>query len=106
FINMVDNNDICFHIDELKSLYNLFLRVNALDQIRSHFGSYIKKTGTQIVTDTNNESDMVSELLTLKSRMDSIVNGPFQSNYNFVYTVKESFEMFINQRQNKPAELI
>ncbi|CAJ0875187.1 10255_t:CDS:10 [Entrophospora sp. SA101] len=81
FINMVDNNDICFHIDELKSLYNLFLRVNALDQIRSHFGSYIKKTGTQIVTDTNNESDMVSELLTLKSRMDSIVNGPFQTKY-------------------------
>nr|CAG8491130.1 12084_t:CDS:10 [Entrophospora candida] len=39
------------------------------------------KTGTQIVTDTNNESDMVSELLTLKSRMDSIVNGPFQTKY-------------------------
>nr|CAG8473107.1 7105_t:CDS:10 [Entrophospora candida] len=78
-LKAIDEELIMKH--ELKSLYNLFLRVNALDQIRSHFGSYIKKTGTQIVTDTNNESDMVSELLTLKSRMDSIVNGPFQTKY-------------------------
>ncbi|CAJ0748125.1 2552_t:CDS:10 [Entrophospora sp. SA101] len=90
FINMVDTDDIDFHIEELKILYGLFLRVNALDKIRSHFGSYIKEIGKQIVNDTNNELDMVPELLKLKARMDSIVNGPFQNNSNFVHTVKET----------------
>lgn len=49
---------------------------------------------------------MVDDLLALKKKMDSIVAISFDRNYNFAHTVKESFEVFINQRQNKPAELI
>jgi len=49
---------------------------------------------------------MVEDLLALKKKMDSIVAISFDRNYNFAHTVKESFEVFINQRQNKPAELI
>lgn len=30
----------------------------------------------------------------------------FQSNETFIVSMKESFETFINRRQNKPAELI
>lgn len=49
---------------------------------------------------------MVEDLLALKKKMDSIVAISFDRNYNFAHAVKESFEVFINQRQNKPAELI
>jgi cullin-4 len=48
---------------------------------------------------------MVEDLLALKKKMDSIVAISFDRNYNFAHAVKESFEVFINQR-NKPAELI
>ncbi|CAG8782449.1 12692_t:CDS:10, partial [Racocetra persica] len=64
------------------------------------------KTGIALVNDPSQEPAMVTELLYLKAKMDEIVSGAFQGNNTFNYTVKESFEMFINQRQNKPAELI
>jgi len=49
---------------------------------------------------------MVQELLDFKDKMDRIVNNCFQSNEKFINSLKEAFEFFINQRTNKPAELI
>ncbi|CAG8498901.1 7066_t:CDS:10 [Dentiscutata heterogama] len=69
-------------------------------------GKIIIKTGTALVNDPSQEPAMVTELLYLKAKMDEIVSGAFQGDNAFNYMVKESFEMFINQRQNKPAELI
>ena len=40
-------------------------------------------------------------------RPDAVLEGAFGGdNDDFKYTVKESFENFINTRRNKPAELI
>jgi len=41
-----------------------------------------------------------------KDKLDSIVAVCFNKNEKFVNIMKESFEYFINQRQNKPAEVI
>ena len=41
-----------------------------------------------------------------KDKVDNIITTCFCGNYKFVNSMKESFEHFINQRQNKPAELI
>ena len=41
-----------------------------------------------------------------KDKLDSIVAICFNKNEKFVNIMKESFEYFINQRQNKPAEVI
>lgn len=49
---------------------------------------------------------MVQELLDFKEKMDNIVHKCFQSNEKFSNSLKEAFEQFINQRTNKPAELI
>lgn len=49
---------------------------------------------------------MVQELLDFKEKMDNIVSKCFQTNEKFGNSVKEAFEQFINQRTNKPAELI
>ena len=49
---------------------------------------------------------MVQDLLVFKDKMDNILNDCFQKNEKFVNSLKEAFEYFINQRSNKPAELI
>lgn len=49
---------------------------------------------------------MVQELLDFKDKMDNIVNTCFHKNEKFGNSLKEAFEAFINQRANKPAELI
>ena len=56
--------------------------------------------------DPEKDKSMVQDLLDFKDKMDNIVNTCFQRSDKFVNSVKEAFENFINQRPNKPAELI
>lgn len=49
---------------------------------------------------------MVQDLLDFKDKMDHIVHNCFDHNEKFMNSLKEAFEYFINQRTNKPAELI
>lgn len=49
---------------------------------------------------------MVQELLDFKDKMDNIVCHCFLRNDKFANSLKEAFEHFVNQRANKPAELI
>ena len=46
---------------------------------------------------------MISDI---KDKIDEIILVCFMKNEKFINAMKESFENFINQRQNKPAELI
>ncbi|PRD26335.1 UNVERIFIED_CONTAM: Cullin-4A [Trichonephila clavipes] len=96
-----------YRLNDLKLIYDLFSRVkNGHSQLCSHFNLYIKKTGRVIVSNPEKDKTMVQELLEFKDRMDVIVNQCFQKNEKFVNTLKEAFEHFVNQRPNKPAELI
>ena len=56
--------------------------------------------------DPEKDKTMVQELLDFKDKMDNIVNTCFHKNEKFANSLKEAFEAFINQRANKPAELI
>lgn len=58
------------------------------------------------MSDPERDKVMVQELLELKTKMDGIIMKSFQENLRFYDTVRESFEVVINKRQNKPAELI
>ncbi|CAL8119031.1 unnamed protein product [Orchesella dallaii] len=101
--NLLDNN----RIQDLSLMYNLFSRVkNGLVELCTHFNSYIKKKGRTIVIDPEKDKSMVQDLLDFKDKMDNIVLTCFQKSEKFVNSVKEAFEHFINQRPNKPAELI
>ena len=44
---------------------------------------------------------MVPALLTMKAAMDTILTQSFARNDSFAMALKEAFEHFINQRQNK-----
>ena len=94
-------------IQDLKLTYSLLSRVkNGPQELCSHFSGYVKKRGRTIVIDPEKDKTMVQELLDFKEKLDNIVVTCFQRNEKFVNNLKESFENFINQRLNKPAELI
>ncbi|GAB1605805.1 cullin-4A-like [Argonauta hians] len=98
-------------ISDLTLMYQLFSRVKeGLKELCYAFAIYIKGTGRLIVMNTENDpekdKELVQTLLDFKDKIDNINAVCFQKNERFVNTMKESFEHFINQRQNKPAELI
>eukprot|EP00899_Mesostigma_viride_P022837 jgi/Mesvir1/3738/Mv15014-RA.1 len=94
--------------EDLRRMYQLLARVQALDAMKVAFGAYVKKTGHLIVAvnDEEKEKEMVSNLLAFKARLDNVLDVSFCKNESYVNTMKESFEHFINARQNRPAELI
>ncbi|KAJ8923549.1 hypothetical protein NQ315_010127 [Exocentrus adspersus] len=94
-------------ISDLTLLYQLLSRVkNGLTELCTAFNSFIKTRGRTIVIDPEKDKTMVQELLDFKDAMDNIVATCFNKNEKFSNSLKEAFEHFINQRTNKPAELI
>lgn len=94
-------------LHDLTLLYQLLTLVkNGLSELCKALNDYIKKKGKTIVIDPEKDKTMVQELLDFKDSMDNIVTMCFNKNEKFSNSLKEAFEHFINQRTNKPAELI
>jgi hypothetical protein len=70
------------------------------------FNGYIKATGEGLIMDEEKDGEMVELLLSMKRRLDGVLEGSFHRNEAFGNSMKDAFEQFINQRHNKPAELI
>ncbi|KAI7869527.1 cullin 4, partial [Spinellus fusiger] len=92
--------------DQLKILYTTFTPEKGHLQLRQAFGEYIKKRGTTIVMDPANDPSLVVTLLDRKKRLDTVLSDCFMNDITFANTLKESFEVFVNTRKNKPAELV
>ncbi len=92
--------------DTLKQMYTLFSRVDGLDQLKVSWCDYIRRQGATLVLDPQRDSSMVTDLLAFKASLDTILESSFQKSEVFGNAMKESFERFINQRQNKPGEMI
>uniref|UniRef100_A0A1B0FQC9 Cullin-4A n=1 Tax=Glossina morsitans morsitans TaxID=37546 RepID=A0A1B0FQC9_GLOMM len=94
-------------LSDLTLLYSLLNRVkNGTAELCGNFNGYIKKKGRTIVIDPEKDKNMVQDLLDFKDKMDVIVRTCFEHNEKFTNSLREAFEFFINQRANKPAELI
>lgn len=113
FDELMDKNSV----SDLKKMYNLFHRVDALPKIKLIWNTYIKvrdklffltlkKRGTALITDEENDKSMIEQLLKFKEKLDNILKNSFQQNEELLYSQKEAFEYFINQRQNVPAEML
>ncbi|KAJ9565787.1 hypothetical protein OSB04_001753 [Centaurea solstitialis] len=102
FMMLMDGN----RTQDLRRMYVLFSRVNALESLRQALSAYIRKTGQGIVMDEEKDKDMVFSLLEFKVSLDKIWEDSFSKNDIFCNTIKEAFEHLINLRQNRPAELI
>ncbi len=68
--------------------------------------NFFKKHGRALVVDADKDEKMVDELLEFKEKLDHFLHECFHNNEKFSNTLKDSFEHFINQRTNKPGELI
>ena len=90
----------------LAKIYQLVKSIDRLPDLRKSFADYIKLNGAAIVNDRDKDDDMIERLLEFKAFIDSIVATPFQRDGDFVHAQKDSFEVFVNKRENKPAELI
>lgn len=94
-------------LSDLTVLYSLLNRVkNGTAELCGNFNGYIKKKGRTIVIDPEKDKNMVQDLLDFKDKTDVIVRTCFDHNEKFINSLREAFEFFINQRANKPAELI
>lgn len=101
--NLLEENRLV----DLSLLYSLFNRVkHGVIELCSAFNAYIKKRGRTIVIDPEKDKSMVQDLLDFKDKMDNIVRNCFDYKERFVNSLREAFEFFVNQRSNKPAELI
>lgn len=56
--------------------------------------------------ETAQEAEMVPEMLKLKLNTDEVLSQCFANDGSFKDAAREGFEHFINQRANKPAEMI
>lgn len=90
----------------LGTLYSLVSRVSALGQLKNAYLAWHKATGHALVKDPARDEGMVESLIAYKRKVDAITQGPFRGDADFQHAVKEGFEWFINQRENKPAEMI
>jgi cullin 4 len=101
--NLLEEN----RVNDLSLLYSLFSRVkNGTVELCASFNAYIKKKGKTLVIDPEKDKTMVQDLLDYKDKMDHIVLNCFEKNDKFSNSLREAFEYFVNQRSNKPAELI
>jgi cullin-4 len=91
--------------NDLKLLYQLLNKIpTGVDQLKMSFCQYIKKRGREIVINPEKDNVMIQELLDFKEKLDTTMDC-WNSNEKFLHALKDSFEHFINQRPNKPAEL-
>ncbi|SPO30054.1 related to cullin 4A [Ustilago trichophora] len=93
-------------LNGLAKIYQLIKSINRLADLRKSFAEYIKTHGASIVNDRQRDDEMIDRLLEFKSFIDTIVSTGFQRDGDFVNAQKDSFEVFVNKRENKPAELI
>lgn len=101
--NLLEENRLA----DLTLMYSLFSRVkNGTVELCMGLNAYIKKKGRTIVIDPEKDRSMVQDLLNFKDKLDNIVRNCFDHNEKYVNSLREAFEYFVNQRSNKPAELI
>ena len=66
----------------------------------------IQAKGTSIVSDASRDETMVDSLIAFQTSLDVTVTQSFGNDFDFSKATKDAFVLFINSRQNKPAEMI
>jgi cullin-4 len=89
--------------NEIGKLYNL-LENNNVPFLKQEIAKYIESNGVDIIQCEN--SEMMDRLLEFQATIKSVVKVGLADNVEFQQLTKESFESFLNKKQNKPAELI
>ncbi|KAK2875649.1 hypothetical protein FQN49_001528 [Arthroderma sp. PD_2] len=102
--------------EALERLFSMLDRNGAGAEVKTAFNKYIVEEGSAIVFDEEREAEMVNRLLSFKQNLDHIWKYSFHNHEQLGHTLRESFEMFINQHKKtdsnwgtdnpKPGEMI
>ena len=96
-----------FRTEDLRRMYSLFARVDALDDMKRAFSANVKQRGVQIMNnaDEGDEKEVIPMLLKLNDYLNGLLHNSFCGNEKFERALRDAFESFINMRENRPAEL-
>merc|ERR1712156_343853 len=96
-----ENDRLIHYLDPTSEVY--LIKTVEKQLISEHMSSILSKGLDNL---PEKDKTMVQELLDFKEKLDAIMEHCFGGNEQFIVSMKEAFESFINVRQNKPAELI
>lgn len=102
FEALMDGN----RIDDLKRMYSLYARVNAMGDLKTAFSNHIRKKVSALVMDVEQEKTFVDKMLQLKAELDAVLSESFHTNADFTFAMKSAMEYAVNVRANRPAELV
>ena len=89
--------------DDLEHLYSLLQRRRMGSKLKVPFGSWIDRTGTDIIFNEKEQDQMVQKLLELKQKLDHTWRFAFHKDDAIAATLRESFEAFINKSKKSTA---
>lgn len=101
FPSAMNNNDA----QRLSLIYTLLKQTGDLDALKARFCQHILENGTTIVHDESQDAKMIERLISFMQILKTCIEI-FDNNTSFNEALKEQFALFMNKRQNKPAELI
>ncbi|KAJ1995168.1 hypothetical protein GGI25_001394 [Coemansia spiralis] len=93
-------------LSDLANLYSLLYAANRIETLKRHWVAYIKKSGLRMVQAPDIDVSLITDLLTFKQKVDSILDGPFQMSSMLANAMRDAFEDFLNTRRNKPIQLL
>ncbi|THW65246.1 Cullin-domain-containing protein [Aureobasidium pullulans] len=92
-----------YAVKDLEQLHSLLQRRRLGSKIKPAFARWVEDTGSQIVFDDKNDTQMVIRLLSLKTRLDHIWRTSFHRSEELGHALRESFETFINKTKKAAA---
>ncbi|KAG9245394.1 Cullin family-domain-containing protein [Calycina marina] len=87
----------------LQSLYKLLSLSKIQEKLLGPWETYIKPSGSTIVSDRERINEMVVRLLELKKKLDNIIRDAFGQDERFTHKLRESFGNFMNDSANTAA---
>ncbi|KAJ0410485.1 hypothetical protein ATCC90586_000655 [Pythium insidiosum] len=93
-------------VDDLRRMFAILGRVDAVKDLRLAFTTFIKKKVSALVMDVEEEKHLVDKLLQLKAELDTILGDAFQGDGEFAFAMKAAMEYGVNARASRPAELV
>ena len=92
-------------LSDIALLYKLFKKVDELKTLDTHFCAVIKEAGNAIMLNSDENKNLISELLDFQDKVDNIMASSFENNIKFKFSNKSVWENFLNTGNKIALEL-
>lgn len=101
FSKLIEENDF----EYLKLFYYFLEKVDKIDFVKINFNDYIKKIGTNLITNEIKNENLIQSIIEFREKMLSIVEKSFDNSKKIKTTLDYAFQYFINLKTNNLAEI-